>query len=443
MFLLSVFILAIIFLIGTFLLTAMSSALRRIHKRGAPSQLQALGKSFFYRPLHRIFLPHFEFEGIYFATICAQAIMRFCSTAFILIFLLYQFDIISQNQPPEWGYFILSLLVYLIIAFFIGDFMPRMFGSRYPNTTLRFCVPLASIFLILVFPFTYLFLKLAQSLSRNFYFDLSYEPMADAQREIIEMIQKTDFQENLDIHDKKLLESVMRFKERIAREVMVPRVNVFSLSADTSIKEAGKLLEKEGYSRTPIYKGTVDNIVGVLMYKDVLTKYVEYVQRGNDPAILNAPIETIQKNVLHAPETKKISALLQEFRKKQVHLAIVVDEYGGTEGIVTIEDILEEIVGDISDEYDQESQLYRAQSDGTWIVDARMNIVDAEEAMHIKIPEEGDYDTIGGYVYHVTGTIPAKGFVIHSDAFEMEIVQSNERSVEKVRIKPNPNASAE
>lgn len=428
------FVISIVFLIGTFFLTAVSSALRRTQKRDSDKLFQSLGKSFYYRYIHQFLLPGHEYEGVFFATTCAQNIARFIATATMLVFLLLQFNVTTQEV--SWTGFWISLFVFVLFAFLIGDCFPRILGSRYPHIALKLSAPVASFFLLLVFPFTYLFLKLAMTLSKTFYFDLTYEPMAGAQREIIEMIQKADIQENLDMHDKKLIESVVRFKERIAREVMVPRVNVFSLPAETTIKEAAKKIEKEGYSRTPIYRNTVDNIVGVVMYKDLLTKYREYEQKGNDPKVLDAPIETIQKNVLHTPETKRISSLLQEFRKKQVHLAIVVDEYGGTEGIVTIEDILEEIVGEISDEYDQDSQLYFAQPDGTWIVDARMNIVDADEEIGIKIPEEGDFDTIGGYIFHTTGTIPSKGFVIHHDDFEMEILKSNDRCVEKVRIKP-------
>lgn len=261
-------------------------------------------------------------------------------------------------------------------------------------------------------------------------------PSTQAKREILEIVQQADLTQALDIHDKKLIESVLRFRERVAREIMVPRVDLFSLSADTSIKDAAKILEEEGYSRTPVFQNTIDNIIGVLMYKDILSKYMEYEKKGNDPSVLKAPIETIQKKVIYTPETKKLSQLLQEFRKKQMHLAIVVDEYGGTEGIVTIEDILEEIVGDIADEYDREEDLFVKQSDGSWIVDARLNIVDAEAELGIKIPQDGDFDTIGGYIFHRAGTIPPKGFIIHHDDFEMEILQSNERSVEKVRIKP-------
>jgi CBS domain containing-hemolysin-like protein len=217
---------------------------------------------------------------------------------------------------------------------------------------------------------------------------------------------------------------------------MVPRVDVFSLSADTSIGEAAKLLQAEGYSRIPVYRNNVDNIIGVLMYKDILNKYMEFEIRNKDSKILETSIETIIKNVLYTPETKKISSLLQEFRKKQVHLAIVVDEYGGTEGIVTIEDILEEIVGEIADEYDEKEALFIPQPDGGWLVDARMNILDVEDSLGIEIPQTGDYDTIGGYIFHRTGSIPLKGTIIHHETFDLEIVRSNDRSVEQVRIKP-------
>jgi putative hemolysin len=170
------------------------------------------------------------------------------------------------------------------------------------------------------------------------------------------------------------------------------------------------------------------------MWKDVQKKYIEAVEKNNQD-ILNAPIETITKPVLYTPETKTISNLLQEFRQKQVHLAIVVDEYGGTEGIVTIKDILEELVGDISDEHDDRETLFVTHPQGGWIIDPRMTILDLEEKLGVKIPQEGEYDTVAGYIFHCAGAIPTKGFLIHRDTFEIEILNSSDRSVEKVRIK--------
>jgi putative hemolysin len=319
----------------------------------------------------------------------------------------------------------------------VGDYLARIVGSHFPDMTLKFCVPLASFFMVIVSPITFPFLKLSKLFSRNIYFDSVHEQSnQEARQELLDLIEESNISTTLDPHDKKLITSVMAFKDRIAREVMVPRVDVFGLAHDTTIEEAAVYLLNEGYSRTPVFKDTLDDIIGVLMYKDILSKYMEFDRTG-DKKILEAPIETLVKSVLYTPETKKISHLLQEFRKKQVHLAIIVDEYGGTEGIVTIEDILEEIVGEIADEYDKEEEaLFIALPEGGWLIDARMNIFDINEQFGIEIPQNGDYDTIGGYIFHETGTIPGKGFIIHKPEFELEVVRSNDRRVEKLRIKP-------
>jgi len=440
------FLTMIFFLLGTFFLTAVSSAFRRIHKRDTKKQIIAAGKWFFYRRFHHYFFPEHEYEGLFFATVCAQNIARCCYVASAVFFLLATplfkhlsgVVLTTQPQSDEFTTFwiVLCSLSLLLLAFVFGEYLPRILGLRLPEKVIRFCTPLSSLFMFLAFPVTFLFLKLSHSFSRTIYFDHLHEPETQAKQEIINIIHEAQLNPTINRHDKKIIEAVLSFGERIAREVMVPRVNVFSINAKTSIKEAAALIAAEGFSRTPIYQNTVDEIVGVVMYKDILSKYRLYEENNNDETILAAPVETIQKNVLYTPETKKISNLLQEFRKKQVHLAIVVDEYGGTEGIVTIEDILEEIVGDIADEYDDEKELYALQPDGSCIVDARMNIFDVQDLLEINIPEEGDYDTIGGYVYHCAGTIPSKGFVIHQDAFEIEILDSNERVVETVRIKP-------
>lgn len=420
----------------------MSSAFRRIHKRDSKKQIAILGNTFFYRPFHLFFFSEHEYEGLFFSTICAQNIVHFCYAITAYIFLsntpLFEDQTLSNSSLYDFSWFWLcfSLLAFILAGFVIGDYLPRIFGSRLPHTAIKMCAPFSSIFLFLVFPVTYVFLKIPQSLSRTVYFDHLQEPNSQAKQEIFDIIQKASLGPDINKHDTQLIESVLSFRDRIAREVMVPRINVFSLSADTTIREAAKTLQNEGYSRTPVYRNTIDNMVGVLMYKDILSKYMEYEMKGNDAKILDAPIESIQKGVLYTPETKKISNLLQEFRKKQMHLAIVVDEYGGTEGITTIEDILEEIVGEIADEYDDQQALYVSQPDGSWVVDARMSILDAEEYLDIAIPQEGEYDTIGGFIYHKAGAIPSKGFVIHQDNFEIEILRSSERSVEKVRIKP-------
>lgn len=438
-------ILLIVLLIGLFCLTATNTTFRLLQKRNVKWQHKLTGKLFFYRHLHDFFFPNPQFEELIFANTFAQNLLRFVYAIFTLLILahsgLLHWYASTQTEASIFaingviGF--LVLLGLFLLFFLLGDYLARIVGSHYPELTLKFCVPLASFFMVLIFPITFIFLKLSRTFSRTIYYDSIQEVShQEARQELLDLIEETNISANLDQHDKKLITSVMAFKDRIAREVMVPRVDVFGLDNDTTIAEAAAYLINEGYSRTPVYKDTLDNIIGVLMYKDILSKYMEYVRTG-DKKILEAPIETLVKSVLYTPETKKISQLLQEFRKKQVHLAIIVDEYGGTEGIVTIEDILEEIVGEIADEYDEEEEaLYLPLPEGGWLIDARMGILDIKEQFDIDIPQSGDYDTIGGYVFHETGTIPDKGFAIKKPTFELEVIRSNDRRVEKLRIKP-------
>ena len=290
-------------------------------------------------------------------------------------------------------------------------------------------------YLVASFPICLLFLKTLTLLLRPSHFEHFNSSTVQLPEELLQLVQEASSATGLDAHDLKLFESVADFRKRMAREVMVPRVDVFSLPADMSIREAAKKLESEGYSRTPVYRENIDEIVGVLMSKDIQKRCIEAVEK-QDFTLLEAPIETIVKGVLYAPETKKISHLLQEFRSKQVHLAIVVDEYGGTEGIVTIEDILEALVGEISDEYDDREALFATHPQGGWILDPRFTLMEVEDKLGIKIPQEGEYDTVAGFIFHCAGAIPPKGYIIHRDEFEIEILSSNDRIVEKVRIKP-------
>lgn len=419
------YLIALLSLTGTFILSAFSTAYRRIRPERAEMQF---AKNFFYRPFHLYFFPKNDNEGVYFVTICALSLTRFCFCLSALLLIL------QSKLYDTWTGLIAGVILLYLIFFLLGEFLPRIFATKNATGTIKFLSPFASPYLFLALPLAFPFLKL--SLTRRSYFEHFLErPETEVEQEVMRLVRDADLKA-LEPHEKKLIVSVLSFRNRIVREIMVPRVNVFSLSSDTKIKDAAEILEEEGYSRVPVFKDSVDNIVGILMMKDLVTKYSEYTEKGNNAEILESPISTLQKPPLYTPETKKISELLQEFRRKQVHIAIVVDEYGGTEGIVTIEDILEQIVGDIADEYDSEENQFVALPDGSWIVDAAMSINDLELDLNIKIPQEGDYDTIGGYVFHCAGSIPSKGFIIHHDDFDLEIVRSNDRRVEKVRIYP-------
>jgi CBS domain containing-hemolysin-like protein len=417
----TLFFLASLFFTATFITAIVGASLRRLHQHNAHDRLNKLGNLFFYRPFHLWLFPKRELEGLFFVSICAQTLFRFLFVASVTL-------LIFQSSVDYKGFL---LLFSVVVLFVLGDFLPRTLGALYPDDSLRFLTPFASLFFFVAFPLSYPFLKIPPLLKRTGMFAQFLEgPQTNAEREILQVVRDEHITE-VNPFEKKLIGSVLRFGSRVVREVMVPRVDVFSLNEEMSTKQALDLMVEEGYSRIPVYQNTVDNIVGVLMYKDLMNMLVD----DEKQEILNQPISMFQKSVIYTPETKKISSLLQEFRKKQVHLAIVVDEYGGTEGIVTIEDILEEIVGEIADEYDIEEEMFLELPDGSYIVDARFSILDAEQQLDLKIPQAAEYDTIGGYIFHRAGSIPSRGFVIHHDEFELEILRSNERCVEKVRIR--------
>lgn len=429
----------IFFFCGTFILTAVNNAFRSVKKRVLTKQLNNLGRLFSYRYLHHALFPFHEHESLIFATTYSVNIARFCYTASIILALANMaiIPLVSYDKPSEsWLWTSLAILGALLLLLSIGDLLPRFWGSHQPERVIRLCGPLASPYLYLFFPLSYPFLKISDRLIKTMSVEQMNEPIEEVREHLFDLIKEAGLHSRLDPTDKKLLESVVTFRDRIAREIMVPRLEVFSINADMPISQAVRQLEQGGYSRVPIYRQSVDNIVGVLMYKDILTKYIEFERKGADQSVISIPVGTIAKPVIYVPETKPISSLLQQFRNKQIHLAIVVDEYGSTAGIITIEDILEEIVGEISDETDKDLPLFQPQSSGDWIVDARMGLLDVEEQMGIKIPQDGDYDTITGYIFYRTGMIPPKGFVIQHDDFEIEVLDSNDRSVDKVRIIP-------
>lgn len=429
--------LALIFLTGSSILTGITTALQRLGRLQSKEEFKNSSSLFFGS---RFFYLEKNWDGLLPVLSFSKHVLQLCYaiTAFFSLIAKYPFARAVAALGPEghkldslWA---LGLAGVIVLCFLIANFLMSLFATMSPKSFFRLLSPIASFFLLLCYPLTLIFVRNPKPTA------FSAEASAAASSlkvrdKILEILHEPELSSYLDTHDQKLILSVATFKERIAREVMVPRIDIFSLSAETSIQEAAQSFLREGYSRIPVYKENVDHIIGVLLYKEVLNTYIR-----NSPSELNMPIESLLKPVLYSPETKKISHLLQEFRSKQIHLAIVVDEYGGTEGIVTIEDILEELVGEIADEYDiDEEQLYSSLPTGEWIVDAKMSILDVEEELGIRIPQSPEYDTIGGYIFHRAGAIPSRGWRIHHDAFDLEVLSSNERSIEKVRITPHEN----
>ncbi len=216
------------------------------------------------------------------------------------------------------------------------------------------------------------------------------------------LLRKVSVEENLDSIDTKALEMVkgiISLSESNVKEIMVPRIDVVSISLDTPIPDIVTIISDCGHSRFPVYHDTVDNIVGMLYAKDLLHYMVKEESEID--------LEKLIRPAYFVPESKKLDSLLMEFQRRRVHIAVVVDEYGGTSGIVCLEDIIEEIVGEIQDEFDNETEELLKVSEGVYLCDARVNLEWLNEQLGIELPSD-DFDTLGGLVFHLFGKIPVR-----------------------------------
>jgi len=252
-----------------------------------------------------------------------------------------------------------------------------------------------------------------------------------SEKELQEIINESEEQGIINEEEGDMFHSIFEFGETIVREIMVPRTDMVSCSSKSTLRSVLDKIIESGHSRVPVFEGTHDKIVGFIYAKDLLSHW------GEDDG--SAIVEKVMRPPYFIPESKKIESLLQDFRTKRVHIAIAVDEYGGTSGLVTIEDLLEVIVGEINDEYDSEEKLLVENPDGSVLVDASLSLDDLEEYFEIDITRE-KFDTVGGYLLHLLDQVPNNGDHIIEGDLNMTVVESDDRKIHKIRIVRQPTA---
>jgi CBS domain containing-hemolysin-like protein len=230
----------------------------------------------------------------------------------------------------------------------------------------------------------------------------------------------------LDEDEREMIDSIFEFDDTLVREVMVPRIDIFAVNAEGTLDEVIEIAVVIGHSRIPVYEGTVDNIVGVIYAKDLLQPLAR-------PEEKRPSIKALMRQAHYVPESKKVRDLFEELRKEKVHMAIVLDEYGGTAGLVTIEDLIEEIVGDIQDEFDKEENLIEILEDGSLRVSARTSIYDINEQLELDLPDE-EFDTISGLVFHHLGKLPQEGQELDIDNLHVVVEKVTGRRIGKLHI---------
>ena len=228
---------------------------------------------------------------------------------------------------------------------------------------------------------------------------------------------------------RKLLQSIVDFGDTLVREVMTPRPDMVAISADATLAEVRALFQEQEYSRIPVYGENLDNILGLVYVKDLIQ-----LQGADEGAHLQPDLPQLLRPATFVPETKRVADLLKEFQRKQTQLTIVVDEYGGTAGLATIEDLLEEIVGEIRDEYDVETEPVSEQADGSFVFSGKVNFDEVRDRLDVEVEPEG-FETVGGYVLTRVGRVPAAGETFELDGMQVDVLEAERRRIHRVRFK--------
>ncbi len=352
----------------------------------------------------------------------------------VLLAIIHKFGLVISPETVHSIALVASFATITVLHIVIGEQAPKVLAiQKSEATTLAIAAPLR-FFYVITFPAIWLLNTLSNGLLSLFGVKAVHGSDVHTAEELRILLDQSKESGEIQDSEHELIENVFQFNDRMVRQIMVPRTKLAAL--DVNAPE-DKLLEKifsEGYSRLPVYDGSIDNIVGVLNVKDLLP----IVRRGE--AI---ELARIMRPPYFVPETKKINRLLRQFQRKHIVMAIVSDEFGGVAGIVTIEDIMEELVGEIQDEYDNEVPVVEKVAEDEYRVNPATPISDANEYLPYPLPEGEDYETVGGLLNVIYGSIPEVGDVAVLDPYEFRVLQRSRRAVELVQLRVTTPADRE
>ena len=307
-----------------------------------------------------------------------------------------------------------------VFMFIFGELVPKAGASHHSEKVALRVTGIISFTSTVLHPIALVSEWIARSVLKGLGVETkAREELVTEEGEIKALVSAAEERDVIDEEEKEMIHSVFEFSDTLVREVMVPRPDMVTLPAKASVSDAVMLTIKRGYSRIPVYAEEIDNVVGILYAKDLL----RHLKEGK----LERQVRELVRPAIFIPETKVLSDLLKDFQKRKVHIAIVIDEYGTVVGLVTIEDLLEEIVGEIFDEFDREVSLIDRIAEGRYRVDARMNLEELNEVLDLDLPEEEDVDSVGGLVLKVLGHVPTEGeaFVYNGITVKVEKLRNN------------------
>ncbi|MGQ0560999.1 MAG: hemolysin family protein [Gemmatimonadota bacterium] len=325
---------------------------------------------------------------------------------------------------------ILTLLALTMLHVVLGERVPKLIAHQRAENIALWTTRPTLIFATVFRPLIRTVSGASNAIVRLFGLEPAGMPgIAHSPEEIRTLLEQSQQEGEIEAEQEQMIHGVFEFPEIIAREVMTPRPDIVALEAGASLDEVVQLLIDEGHSRIPVYQEDLDNIVGILLVKDLLP----YLVGTAGEAFV---LREVLREAYFVPDTKRISELLAELRARNVHLAMVLDEFGGTEGLVTLEDLLEQIVGDIYDEYDLPEPDFTVTPEGDVLIDGGTSIDEVNDRFGMELSSE-DYDTIGGYIFGALGRVPQPGDAIHVDGSgDLRVEGTEERRITSVRLIP-------
>lgn len=325
----------------------------------------------------------------------------------------------------------ISSIVMTIVIMIIGEILPKNIAKHIPEKFALTITPILNILVFLFTPITFIFGLIEKILSKVF----KNEDDSYSTEEFITMVEEANEDGNMEDHEAEIITNALEFNDLDVGEIYTPRIDIVAIDIDeTSIEEIEKLYRDSGYSRLPVYKDSLDNIIGVLHEKDFY--YHLFYEKSTN-------IKSILQNVLYTSPQVKISSLLKQFQKSKSHMAVVCDEYGGTEAIITMEDILEELVGEIYDEHDEVVEYYKKIDDNTYLVKCDLDIEDFFEHFQIDNNEEYEFNTTSAWVIDMFDKIPCINDSFDYKNLHIEVTNADEKKVNEIKVSVLPSDDKE
>ena len=318
---------------------------------------------------------------------------------------------------------VISTAVITIVVLVFGEVSPKSLAKEYPESFAMFSAPMMRILMVILTPVNFLFSLLKKLLSKVFH---KQGDSGITEEELVTMVDQAESEGGLDQHESKLIRSAIEFNDMEVDEILTPRVDIVAVEDTDSMDEIAQAFAESGYSRLPVYHEDIDDIIGVIHEKDFhAARY-----RGQ------TDVKAITGPMLYTTGNTKISELLRILQREKAHMVIVVDEYGGTEGLVTLEDIVEELVGEIWDEHDEVIEEFKKQEDGSYLISCSADLTDLFDLFSIK--GECDANTISGWVMEQIGRIPEEGDRFQSDGLDVTVTKVDHRRVLEIRVEVLP-----